>query len=399
MRMLVGVSLDRDRARAVGVTGDRVAWGVNAPIDPAAPLADALAAFLGQLPLPRWPRPRLTVALGSAFAQTKRLAGLPPLADERLLARAVDEHVGRFFLKNGIPLVTTSVRVDSPDVVWAAALDQPVVAAVESACRTTRVRLHGIVPVVDVVGRGLALAASDSVTWRESGPGSRISWINGRLIGVSRHSGSADPAPAPIPVAALSALGDSAWRFAAAYGATQHLGQTLVWRSRVEAADAVPRWRLGVAGAAAALALCATLLVPALSARLAERRTIAHLGAVGPARQRALRIDRETDLVTRALGEVAAFDAGRRPVTLILGALARALPAQSAVVALHVDSLGGSVVALAPRAGAVLTALEHVPGVAAPEIVGPVTRELTGSDAAHQIDVERATMRFRWLAQ
>jgi hypothetical protein len=48
-------------------------------------------------------------------------------------------------------------------------------------------------------------------------------------------------------------------------------------------------------------------------------------------------------------------------------------------------------VVLAPRGGALLTRLERVSGVAAPEIVGPVTREKPGGR-----EVERVTVRFRW---
>jgi hypothetical protein len=48
-------------------------------------------------------------------------------------------------------------------------------------------------------------------------------------------------------------------------------------------------------------------------------------------------------------------------------------------------------VAFTPRAGALLTRLETVPGLAAPEITGPVTRETAGGH-----EVERVTVRFRW---
>ena len=55
--------------------------------------------LLQKLPLGRFSRPRTVVALASTFAQTKRLAGLPPLGDERVLARTVQEHAERFFLE------------------------------------------------------------------------------------------------------------------------------------------------------------------------------------------------------------------------------------------------------------------------------------------------------------
>ena len=93
--------------------------------------------------------------------------------------------------------------------------------------------------------------------------------------------------------------------------------------------------------------------------------------------------------MSAALEEVAAFDRDRQPVTLLLEDLAHALPAGSALVTVRVDSAGGTLVALAPRAAALLERLEHVPFVSTPTFVGPVTRE-----AAANAEVERVAIRF-----
>ncbi|MGH7719649.1 MAG: hypothetical protein ACREON_12500, partial [Gemmatimonadaceae bacterium] len=77
-------------------------------------------------------------------------------------------------------------------------------------------------------------------------------------------------------------------------------------------------------------------------------------------------------------------------LTLLMADLTRALPEGSALVAFRSDSAAGSIVALAPRAAAVLTAMEHVPGVVGPEIFGPVTREVV-----KEKELERVTVRFR----
>jgi hypothetical protein len=345
MSLVVGLSIERDRLRAVGVRGERVLWGVDTPLGDEVPLGEALAVFLTRLPLGRFSRPRVTVALDAMFAQTKRLAGLPPIGDARLLARTVSEHAARFFLRNGVPLVTTSVRLDAEGRPWAAALQRPVVETIVTACRGSRVRLFGIVPAADV---------------------------------------------AHPTTEALAALGHDAARFTAAYGAAVTAG-ALTWRAGPPAEDAAPRWRLTVIASVAALALVCAVLAPGLSALAAEHRAIAHLATIAGPTRAAQRVARENDLVTRALGEVAAFDRTRRPVTMLMAAFAHTLPAGAALLALHVDSAGGSIVALAPRAGALLTSLEHVPGLASPEIVGPVTRETAGGH-----DVERATVRFRW---
>ena len=345
MSLVIGLAIERDRLRAVGVRGARVVWGVDAPITDTTQLGDALAAFLVRLPVRRFGRPRVTVALGATFAQTKRLAGLPPIGDERVLAKTVQEHAARFFLKNGIPLVTTSVRLDANGQPWGAALQKSVVDTIVSACRASRLELAGIVPAVDV---------------------------------------------AKPDVAPLASLGHEAREFSAAYGAAVMSG-ALTWRAGAGADEEAPRWRVTTIACAAGLALVLAVLAPGLGARLTEHRAIAHLATIARPTRAAQRVARDNDLVTRALGEVASFDRGRRPATLLMAALAKALPEGAALLALHVDSAGGSVVAFAPRAGALLTRLETVPGLAAPEITGPVTRETAGGQ-----EVERVTVRFRW---
>jgi hypothetical protein len=346
--LVVGLAIERDRLRAVGVRGTRVLWGMDAPVSDATPLGPALDAFLGQLPLGRrFGRPRVTVALGPTFAQTKRLAGLPPIGDERVLAKTVNEHAARFFLKNGIPLVTTSVRLDANGQPWAAALQKNIVDTIVGACRASRLELAGIVPAVDV---------------------------------------------AKPEVAALAPLGRVALEFAAAYGAAV-TPEALTWRagSATGAEERAPRWRITAIACGAGLALVVAVFAPGLGARAAEHRAIAHLATIGAPNRAAERVAHDNALVTRALGEVATFDRGRRSITAFMAALANALPNGAALLALHVDSAGGSVVAFAPRAGALLTRLEKVPGLAAPEITGPVTREIA---LGHE--VERVTVRFRW---
>jgi hypothetical protein len=349
MTLVVGLVVEHDHLRAVGVHGTRVLWGVSGALESETPLAAALSGFLANLPLGPFVRPRLTVALGPAFAQTKRLAGLPPLGDERELGRTVGEHAARFFLKNGVPLVITSVRLDADGKAWGAALQKPTVDTIVTACRGSRVRLIGIVPAADVL---------------------RPSLDTGAVAGLGRDAAS----------------------FATAYGAAV-VSDALTWRTSATADPQVPRWRLVVATSAAAFAVVVAALAPGLAARVAEHRAITHLAAIAAPTRIARRTARDLGQVTGALGEVGAFDARRRSVSLLLGALARALPEGAVLLALHVDSAGGSIVALAPRAGALVMSLERLPGISVPEITGPVTREAAGIRA-----VERATVRFRWSA-
>jgi hypothetical protein len=345
VRLVVGLSIESDELHAVGVRGARVLWAVEATRGDEVPLGEALVAFLGALPVGRLGRPRTTVAVGPVYAQTKRLAGLPALGDERVLAKTVSEHAERFFLRDGVPLVTTSVRLDADGRPWAAALRKNVVDTIVTACQTSRLRLVGIVPAVDV--------------------------------GQPKAGG-------------LASLGANARQYATAYGAAVIPG-ALTWRAHPMAEHGAPRWRVTAAASATIVALGLALLAPGISALMAEHHAVARLAAIAGPSETARRMARDVELVTGALSEVGAFDRGRRPVTVLLADLARALPDGAALLGLHVDSVGGSIVALTPQAAALLTHLERVPGLAAPEITGPVTREIAGGH-----DLQRVTVRFRW---
>jgi hypothetical protein len=381
-RRVIGLSLERGHAYAVGLRGRDVDWGLEGALSEDDALADALMAFLASLPVGRWRRPPIAVALGSVFAQTKRLVGLPPALDDRVLAQAVREHVGRFFLKNGVPLALTAVRTQASGVAWAAALDQPVVDAVAQACRTSNFRLLGILPAVDVLNRGLVVDNGVCV-WDEPGGRSVTTWAHGRMTGIARGGvESSDPCPV---VPALASLGERARRLVPAYGAAIAVesSSALIWHADTGQSRAVPPWRLATATSIASLALLVALIAPGLSARLVVRRAARHAIGIAPAIQAAQRLQRENDLVTRALADVAAFDAERRPMTLLLDRLARALPAGTVLVEVHTDSVGGSVAGLGPRPADFLSGIEALPGVTGAEIVGPVASG-------------RVTIRFRW---
>jgi hypothetical protein len=198
-------------------------------------------------------------------------------------------------------------------------------------------------------------------------------------------------------------LGEQSWRFAVAYGAaisSSILGEfaALAYRAGGTAGRAAKprasRRRVLIAAVAASVALAAAALAPGLAARRVAQAATAQLAALGPRDGEALRVSRNLGLVTAALGEVASFEGSARVSTLLLHDLANALPPGAALLAFHMDSAGGSIVAIAPRAGAVVTPLDHLPWLASPEIVGPVTREQAGGR-----EVERVTVRFRWARQ
>jgi hypothetical protein len=82
-------------------------------------------------------------------------------------------------------------------------------------------------------------------------------------------------------------------------------------------------------------------------------------------------------------------------MVLLLAEITRSLPDSSSLVAFQVDSTGlGSVVAVSPHAAAVVDAVERTPGLASPQIVGPVTRERVGGRT-----LERVSVRFQLIAR
>ena len=156
-----------------------------------------------------------------------------------------------------------------------------------------------------------------------------------------------------------------------------------------EAGGAVPTWRLALAGTAAAVAVACALVLPIRTAAHAKDAEQARLDALRGKQATALAVDSQVAAVTAALREVAAFDSTRASATMLLADVNRALPAGSALVAFQADTAGGSLVALTPRAAAVLVPLDRVPGISTPAIVGPVTHE--GADGR---ELERVTIRF-----
>jgi hypothetical protein len=319
----------------------------------------------------------------------------------------VREGAARFFLRNGVPLATTGVRVVGAGEAWAAALEQPVLDATAAACRVTGLKLRTAVPAVAVLSAAVAGTGDARVEWRDGPVRAELNVAAGRLTSTRRlpafASDAAGPSEPPVLVPALAGVGEQAWSYADAYGAAVLArDEPVALRLGGEAplGGSVSGRRLTLASVACLLAATAAVAAPGVAslrtARIAERE----LAALGPA-QRALAADElELRRVDAALSEIGAFVEARRSPTLFLDRLAEVLPEDVSLVSVRVDSAGGHVVALAPRAASVLAALDSVPDIAALEIVGPVTKEVVGSGTATSgWSGERVTIRFRWAAR
>jgi hypothetical protein len=391
-RLTIGLGIGGDGVRAVALRAGRIAWALERARGDE-PLARTIEQLLADAPITRWPRPRVIAAVGPAHAQTKRLVGLPAVSDTSRLGDVVRESASRFFLRNGVPLVTTW-RPSADGTPWAAAVEQPVLDAIESACRTRRVKLAAIVPTVSVLGPGADEATgAERIAWTDGELCVDLSFEAGELVAVRRASGASNlTALESRHVVALDVLGPDGSRFADALGAARaRPDAVLAWRARGESrARTAPGWRLAFAAIAAIVAGVASLAAPGVAAHRAERSAMARLTALAPVRRDVTFAEREFAKLTVGLGEVAAFDAPRYPMTPLLADLTHALPDESALVTLHVTRNAGNLIVLTPRAAVVLTKLETVPGIEGAEIIGPVTRELLAGKT-----LERVTVRFR----
>ncbi len=403
--LAVGVGISADSVRAVGVAGDAVRWAIELERSEGEPLGDTLGALLERAPLARWPGARITVAIGPSAVQVKRLTALPPLTDGAAVEAVVREGAGRFFLRNGVQLLTSGVRLEKPGTAWAAAYDARVVEEVERTCGSMgrRITLRAIVPAAVALGYAVASGREGArLVWRDGDVHTMLVFDTGTLASIRRRptygdeGGESENEREETSLsAALHALGERAFAFADAYGAAriprgEPLSAPLGGASATSGTPPrLARRKLAIATTACLLSGTVALLGPGLVAAHSAHQSRARLASIEKELRQAERAERELALVSDALGEVADFEGSRRSATMLLANIARALPKGAALVAFHADTAGGTLVALSQRAALIMTALEKVKGIASPEIVGPVTREMAGSS-----DVERVTVRF-----
>ena len=391
MSVRIGLGIGSDAVRAVCVRDSALLWAREVPLADGDSIEIATGRLLDTMTLPRWPRARVVVAVGPRHAQTKRLTGLPELRDPRALARVVSEGTSRFFLRNGVPLATSGVRRTGPGEGWATAIEEPVMCDVASVCRRRGLSLVGFVPTVAVIGRALT---GDRLVWEDGDVAAELTLKSGVLEQIRRIPTGYESGAGHVATAPLASLGVDGWRYADAYGAavTRTDDTTLLRPGVVAGSDVpVPGWRLTVASAALVATFGAATAAPGLAGARSARESRAEIAAAAPARGATARTENELRSVTTRLTELGAFAVDRRSATRFMAQLTEALPADVQLVTVRLDSAGGNLVALAARAAQVVTQLETLDDVDAPEVVGPVTREQVAGR-----EKERVTVRFRW---
>lgn len=400
-RPRLGLEIESSSVRGVLVERGQITSTMTVGLADVESLDVALRRVLETLRRPSWRKPLVYVAIGPAASQLRRLINLPAIDGARPLRDVVRSNAGRFFLKNGVPLLTSSVRREEGGDDWAAAVEEPPVRAIAEACRTSHLRLKLVAPSIVALRRslerGLAdewLTAVDGDVVMRAHVGANGSFRELRRVAVA---GATESSRAAVPVAALRSLGDAAMAFAAAYGATTidrreplvvHAQDLSKWRDGI-----VPRWRMLLAVVSLCVAMMLALTLPALYAQRVVTQTARRLEAMNRQYREAHWMEGELERATASLAEIDAFQASRRSTIQFIAELTTALPEDGWLQSLRLDKEGGTLVALAPRAAVTAAALASLKSISAPTILGSVASEQLGPDR-----IERVTMRFQWKA-
>ena len=392
-RLQIGIGIGVDSVRILGAHAGAVAWVLESgPGIATGSLAEELRLLAERMPLTTRERhsARTVVAFGPSHVQVRRLEGLPSVDDPTVLAEIVRENARRWFLGASTAPLTSQVVRFADGAHWGAAFDPVIVDAVLSACRAAGIPSVASVPAATVVS---AAGDTETFVWEDGGERFVVRTQDERIQTVERvESGTAIEPPVRVS-ATIFSLGESAHRFADAFGAATldeaRFTSRLAIRTKSAPAANVPRGRARAAMMALSAATVAALFAFPLASGVANARATARLSALAAAEAGAARVDRELFDVSATLERVAMRQQRHRSWIGMLARLTEALPAGMAIVTLRVDTLAGVLVVLGPRAGTIVDRLEDVRGIVAPELVGPVTSEtVVGSS------LERATVRF-----
>lgn len=386
MNRCLGVAISCEHVHAVLVERSRAVWAIVEAIGQRE-LRDVLTAVLEQAPVRR--RDPIAVALGPSRCQLRRVDGLPPVSDPAVLRHLVQESANRFFLQGTHALRVSTVRTVGIGSVWAAAAEEPIVHAVETACAAQRRRLEVLVPSVVAIAR-LDPVEDGAFTIVDGGIRVEAEVSRGLITSLRRmsHSGPPPDDIGSFPTQ-LSDLGEGAAQFAAAWCATRvRPSDPLVFPRTSQRGD-VPVRRIARAGVALLVAALFAASAPGVEAHFALAAAEARLRDLGPDRSAAMAQLADLQRVSLALAELEDFVASRRERTLFIADLATRLPAGSAILDFQLDSAAGSMTIVAPTGSPLLAGLD-ADGIRSPAISGPVVRYDQGDAPA-----DRYSIRFR----
>jgi hypothetical protein len=397
MRARVGVALSRDAVRAVAIRRNRIVWAAEAPLpEDRSPLA-TLEALLAAAPLPRFPAPIFSAAVGPHASQVRLISGLPESSSAATAGAIIRENTSAFFLKDGVPLVATRVQITKPNRVFAAAIDQPYVDAARTICHARGWQLGFIAPAMVCLGRAFE---DQAFVWVDGGCVVEVVHIDGTLESIRTRPLSAVESIQTSPprlVPQLRALGDNAERFADAYAVAATLSPPVLsldsespgfwpWKET--------RRRLVLPGSLLAVGALAIVMSP-LSAVIAGHRAQGRLSGIREDQiQTVVSTLDMLDRTAAVLDEARGFAISRQSVIALLGELADKLPAGTVLVSLELTDSVCQLGAITANPADVFGVVGKLPGAHSVAFLGPIQHE-----ALRGHELQRVTVRWTERAQ
>jgi hypothetical protein len=411
----LGVAVSANAVHVLALEEGRVTWTAEIPVDATRSVEDALRMALADAPRMR----SVAVAVGPAFAQLRRLHGLPAVRDRRMLATIVQASAARYFRQNGIPMVTTPIADGGPDATWAGAIEAPVVEAVVRVCTRLRIRRVALIPTAAVLGQA---APDGQFTWRDGEVALELHYQASALSSCRCMPAALTPAPHAADVTLdppLDALGVDAVRYAGAYAAARAGATSPLALRPTRGADVDERslLRNAVPMAACVASLLLALMAPSIAAARQQRIALDRLAAIGSNGAAAQRVEAALADSSRLLSELVGFQESAPATTLLLASLTRAIHPPAMLIGLRLDTGDGTLTALAPSASSLLTMLDDVADISGATISGSVTPEspaapplsvgmpgapgpmAAGMGPAPARKLTRVTVRFHWSGE
>jgi hypothetical protein len=311
----LGVVVERERVIVAAVRRGRATWAAEAVTGGPAELAAALSSLAAERP--RGVR-RARVALSEELAPTRLVAGVPRLSAEDLAAH-VRLHSRRYFLQNGIPLVTDATPA-------------------AGGARMSATEL----PLLEAVHRGLQAAG---ISCESVAPAAVLSTCCGLDAAVAAARTSR-----PLLRFETEAL-----------VAARRAGH----RRRA-------RWWIGAAAMAVATAVVLQFAAPSAQARRARRE----LAAMGHGPEQAAQVMRDLYAATAALDALSSAERHAVRHARFMADLVRTLGDSTFLAGATFEAASVRLVGYAPSASALVARLERLPSVIAARLDGAVAREV-----------------------
>lgn len=394
-RPRLGVEIGCNTIRAVLVVRRKIVRATSVQLGELGSIEAGLESVFGSMPLAGVVKPHVFGAIGAASSQVRRLNNLPSIKSERALRDVVHANGARFFLKNGIPLITSAVRRDDERSGWAAAIEEPPVRALALACRSHRLTLTLVAPAI--IALPLAISGESFVIVDGEAVVEAHTRGDGALVDVRRvfAMSAGERNGCDGTKGASMCGGDDSIEYAVAYGATElrESEPLAIHRQELRAlADApFPRWRIALAIGACIAALLFAVALPAFRARREAAAASGRLMITDRSYRAARWTETELRRTTQTLGEIDGFAKDRRSTVVFLAAITQSLPEDVWLQAIHVDQDGGTATAVAPRASSAVDGFAALHSLTSVAIMGAVLQQQIA-----QQHFERVTVRFRW---